>query len=67
MSECLETHDKSYPEMQFLSILNKYFKNYGNINAIWPLFAIGSYQIYMTQAKNLSFSYLKSYLLSIKF
>ena len=27
-------HDKSYPRIQFLSILEKYFKSYGNINAI---------------------------------
>ena len=26
--------DKSYPKIQFLSILDKYFKCYGNINAI---------------------------------
>ena len=27
-------HDKSYPKLQFLSILDKYFKSYDNINAI---------------------------------
>ena len=27
-------HDKSFPKIQFLSILDKYFKSYGNINAI---------------------------------
>ena len=50
--------------MQFLSILDKYFKSYGNINAISPLFGMGSYQIWpchVTQAENLSFPYLKSY------
>ena len=30
----LEAHDKSYPKIEFLSILDKYFKSYGNINAI---------------------------------
>ena len=31
----LEAHDgKSYPKIQFLSILDEYFKSYGNINAI---------------------------------
>ena len=29
-----EAHDKSYPKIQLLSILDKYFKSYGNINAI---------------------------------
>ena len=29
-----KAHDKSYPKIQFLSILDKYFKSYGNINAI---------------------------------
>ena len=59
-----KAHDKSYPKIQFLSILDKYFKSYGNINAIWPLFGMGSSQIWpcqVTQAKNLSFSYLKFY------
>ena len=54
----------SYQKIQFLSILDKYFKCYGNINAFWPLFGIGSYQLWpchVTQAKNLSFPYLKSY------
>ena len=27
-------HDKSYPKIQFLFIFDKYFKSYGNINAI---------------------------------
>ena len=43
---------------------DKYFKSYGNINAIWPLFGMGSYQIWpyhVTHAENLSFPYLKSY------
>ena len=56
--------NKSYPKIQFLSILDKYFKSYGNINAIWPLFGMGSSQIWpchVTQAENLSFPYLKSY------
>ena len=42
---------------------DKYFKSYGNINAIWPLFGMGSYQIWpyhVTHAENLSFPYLKS-------
>ena len=59
-----KAHDKSYQKIQFLSILDKYFKSYGNINAIWPLFGMGSSQIWpchVTQAKNLSFPYLKSY------
>ena len=59
-----KAHDKSYPKIQFFSILDKYFKSYGNINAIWPLFGMGSSQIWpchVTQAKNLSFPYLKSY------
>ena len=30
----LEAHDKSYPKIQCLYILDKYFKSYGNINAI---------------------------------
>ena len=54
----------SYQKIQFLSILDKYFKCYGNINAFWPLFGIGSYQLWpchVTQAKNVSFPYLKSY------
>ena len=29
-----KTPDKSYPKIQILSILDKYFKSYGNINAI---------------------------------
>ena len=29
-----EANVKSYPKIQFLSILDKYFKSYGNINAI---------------------------------
>ena len=29
-----KVHDKSYSKIQFLSILDKYFKGYGNINAI---------------------------------
>ena len=29
-----KAHDKSYPKIQFLFILGKYFKSYGNINAI---------------------------------
>ena len=36
----------------------------GNINAIWPLFGMGSYQIWpchVTQDENLSFPYLRSY------
>ena len=59
-----KAHDKSYPKIQFLSILDKYFKSYGNINAILPLFGMSSSQIWpchVTQAKNLSFAYLKSY------
>ena len=59
-----KTHDKSYSKIQFPSILDKYFKSYGNINAIRPLFAMGSSQIWpchVTQSKILSFSYLKSY------
>ena len=35
----------SLKEMQFSFILDKYFKSYVNINAIWPLLAMGSYQI----------------------
>ena len=30
----LKAHDKSYLKIQFLSILDKYFKRYGNLNAI---------------------------------
>ena len=59
-----KAHDKSYPKIQLLSILDKYFKSYGNINAIWRLFGMGSYQIWpchVTQVENLSFPYLKSY------
>ena len=59
-----KAHDMSYPKIQFLSILDKYFKSYGNINAIWPLFGMGSSQIWpchVTHAKNVSFPYLKSY------
>ena len=43
--------------------MDKYFKSYSNMNAI-GLFGMGSYQIWschVTQVKNLSFSYLKSY------
>ena len=29
-----KAQDRSYPKIQFLSILDKYLKNYGNINAI---------------------------------
>ena len=29
-----KAHDKSYQKIQVLSILDKYFKRYGNINAI---------------------------------
>ena len=29
-----KAHDKSYPKIQFLSILDKYFKSCGNINAV---------------------------------
>ena len=29
-----KAHDKIYPKIQFLCILDKYFKRYGNINAI---------------------------------
>ena len=53
-----KAHDKSCPKTQFFSILDKYFKSYGNINAIRPLFVMGSYQIWpyhVTQADNLSF------------
>ena len=60
----LKAHNKSYPKMQFLSILDKYFKSCGNVNAICPLFGMVSSQIWpchVTQAKNLSFPYLKSY------
>ena len=28
-----KAHDKSYPKIQFLSTLDKYFKRYRNINA----------------------------------
>ena len=59
-----KAHDKSYPKIQFLSILDKYFKSYGNINVFDHWFAMGSCQIWpchVTQAKNLSFPYLKSY------
>ena len=28
-----KAHDKSYPNIQFLFILDKYFISYGNINA----------------------------------
>ena len=55
---------RSHPKVQFLSILDKYFKSYGNVNAIRPLFNMDSYQIWpchVTQAENLSFPYLKSY------
>ena len=55
-----EAHDKSYPKIQFLLILDKYF----NISANRPLFGIGSFQIWsyhVIQGKKLSFSYLKSY------
>ena len=58
-----KAHDQSYPKIQLLSILDKYFKSYGNIKAIWLLFGMGSYQIWpyhVTQAENLSFPYLKS-------
>ena len=54
-----KTHGKSYPKIQFKFILDRYFKNYGNINAIWPLFGMGSYQLWsyhVTQVKNLLFS-----------
>ena len=40
-----KAHGKSYLKIHFLLILNKYFKRYGNINAIRPLFDMGSYQI----------------------
>ena len=59
-----KAHYKSYPKIQFLSILEKYFKSYGNINVIWPLFGMAFYEIWpcqVTQAKNMSFPYLKSY------
>ena len=59
-----KAHDKSYPKIQLLSIFDKYFKCYGNINAIYPLFGMGSYRIWpchVTQATSLSFPYLKSY------
>ena len=59
-----KAHDKRYPKIQFLSILDKYFKSYGNISAICPLFDMGSSKIWpyhVTQAKNLLFPYLKSY------
>ena len=59
-----KAHYKSYPKIQFVSILYKYFKSYGNIKAIWPLFGMGSSQIWpchVTQTKNLSFPYVKSY------
>ena len=46
-------------KIQFLLILDKYFKNYGNINAISPLFDMTSYHV--TQGNDLSFLYLKSY------
>ena len=55
-----KAHDKSHPKIQSLSILDKYFKSYGNINAIWPLFGMGSYQIWpyhVTQAENLSIKF----------
>ena len=54
----LKTHDKSCPKIQFLLILDKYLKGYGNINAILPLFDMGTYQIWsyhVTQGENLSF------------
>ena len=50
--------------MQFLSILDKYFKSYGNIMQFNHF--LGSYQIWpchVSQAKNLSFPYLKFYFL----
>ena len=56
-----ESNETYIVGVQFLSILDKYLKNYGNINAIWPLFGTGSYQIWpyhVTQSENLSFSYL---------
>ena len=59
-----KAHDKSYPNIQLLSVLEKYFKSYGNINVIWPLFGMAFYEIWpcqVTQAKNMSFPYLKSY------
>ena len=55
---------RAMQKCNFFSILDKYFNSYGNINAIFPLFAMGSYQIWpchMTQSENLSFTYLKSY------
>ena len=36
-------HNKSYQNIQFLLILYKYFKSYGRISAIWPLFGMGSF------------------------
>ena len=41
-----KARDKSYSIIQFEFIFDKYFKSYGNINAIWPLFGMGSYQIW---------------------
>ena len=29
-----KAHDKSHPKIQCISILDKYFKSYGNINTI---------------------------------
>ena len=58
-----KAHNKNFPKIQFLLILDKYFKRYGNINAIWSIFGMGSYQTWsyhVTQAKNLSFSSPKS-------
>ena len=55
------TATRAIQKIQFLAILDKYFKRYGNIN---HFFGMGSYQIWpyhVTQAEKLSFSYLKSY------
>ena len=53
-----------YPNMYVLLILDKYFKSYFDISEIWLLFDICSFQIWsynVTEGKNLSFLYSKSY------
>ena len=55
----LESTWKQLAKNTILIILDKYFKSYGNINAIWPLFGMGSCQIWsyhVTQVENLLFS-----------
>ena len=56
-----KAHNKSYPNIQFLLILDKHCKRYGNISEIWPLFGMGHWSYHVTQGKNLSFSYSRLY------